>query len=180
MRYERYNGREAPLPLAVDQSDRGRFFRQARLSIMHTSRGVKRKRDSAKPHQTKVYPPQVSFFHWPPLKTLFNLRLSSVPNKFFRVNSYVTVLSVAEVKRAHVTLPRKHHSLQEFKRLAKRAKANETQIIVKKLKSLRSLSSEPGRVTHNPAKTLPELEAQLNALKVCAAHFEERLASHHP
>ena len=59
-------------------------------------------------------------------------------------------------------MPRKHHGLQEFKRLAKQAKVNETRIIVRKLKSLRSSSDKPGTAKHDPA----DLEAQLDALKV--------------
>jgi hypothetical protein len=68
----------------------------------------------------------------------------------------------------YLTLPRKHHSLQEFKRLAKQAKVNETRIIVRKLKSLRSSSDRPGTAKHDPATVVRDLEAQLDALKV---HF---------
>jgi hypothetical protein len=76
--------------------------------------------------------------------------------------------------RARITLPRKHHSLQEFKRLAKRVKVNETQIIVKKLKFLRSLSNEPGTSINSAGKSLQDLEAQLVALKVRVVYPEER------
>jgi len=47
--------------------------------------------------------------------------------------------------------------------LAKQAKVNETQIIVKKLKSLRSAD---GKVKDDPARAVRDLEAQLTALKV--------------
>ena len=113
----------------------------------------------------------ISSLHCLPLKNTSNPRLSPPPNKFFPANSYVFV-SIAEGKRARITLPRKHHSLQEFKRLAKRVKANETQIIVKKLKSLRSLSNESGTAKHDPTKTPQDLEAQLIALKVHFPNFE--------
>jgi len=70
-------------------------------------------------------------------------------------------------------LSTKDHSLQEFKRLAKQAKANETQIIVKKLKPLCSSSNKPEAIERDPATTLQELGAQLTALEVCFAHLEE-------
>ena len=74
-------------------------------------------------------------------------------------------------ERANSTLPRKHHSLQEFKRLAKQAKVNETQIIVKRLKSLRSSGDKEGKAK-DPAKGVQDLEAQLVALKVRFSHLE--------
>ena len=147
---------------------------------MYEGRGVKRKRGSAKPRQIKVCLPWVPSIYWLLPKTTFNIRFSPPPNRFFPVSSYVGVLLVVKGKRARITLPRKHHSLQEFKRLAKRVKANETKIIVKKLKSLRSLSNEPGTITYNPAKTPQDLEAQLIALKVRVAHLEERVAFSSP
>ena len=59
-------------------------------------------------------------------------------------------------------MPRKHHGLQEFKRLAKQAKVNETRIILRKLKPFHSLSDKPATDKHDSA----DLEAQLKALRV--------------
>ncbi|KAF9648027.1 Bud-site selection protein [Thelephora ganbajun] len=65
-----------------------------------------------------------------------------------------------------------HHSLQEFRRLAKQAKVNETQIIVKKLKSLRSSDDKKGKAKNDPTEALQDLEAQLIALKALnLVHF---------
>ena len=49
---------------------------------------------------------------------------------------------------------------------------NETQIIVKKLKSLRSTEDNKSKVKGDPVKATEDLEAQLAALKVCFAHSE--------
>jgi hypothetical protein len=55
--------------------------------------------------------------------------------------------------------------------LAKQAKVNETQIIVKKLKSLRSSGDKEGKAKDS-AKGVQDLEAQLVALKVRFSHLE--------
>ena len=55
---------------------------------------------------------------------------------------------------------------------------NETQIIVKKLRSLRSLTDKPGTATHNPANTVQDIESQSAALKVRVACLEKTLLSH--
>ena len=140
---------------------------------MNASRGVKRKRGLARPLQEKVDIPLDLSTHLLSLRTSPDFRPSSPPNKFFPVNLYASVSFVEKEKGTNVTLPWKHHSLQEFKRLAKQAKVNETQIIVKKLKSLRSSTDKPGTATHNPANTVQDLEAQLAALKVRVACLEK-------
>ena len=81
-------------------------------------------------------------------------------------------LFVALHKGPSLTLRRKHHSLQEFKRLAEQAKVNETQIIVKKLKSLRSSEDDKSKVRGDPTKVVEDLEAQLAVLKVRFTHSE--------
>jgi len=100
------------------------------------------------------------------------LQFSPFLKRFSPVNSYADFCLVVNGKRAGLTLPRKHHSLQEFKRLAKQAKVNETRIIVKKLKSLRSSPDKPETTKHDPATIVQELESQLAALKVCCVHSE--------
>ena len=50
---------------------------------------------------------------------------------------------------------------------------NETQVIVKKLKFLRSPSDKPGKIKHDPAMAMQDLEAQLAALKVRFAHSQD-------
>ena len=55
---------------------------------------------------------------------------------------------------------------------------NETQIIVKKLKSLRSSDGDKGRAKVDPTKVAQDLEAQLAALKVCFVHSEGKPIPH--
>ena len=49
---------------------------------------------------------------------------------------------------------------------------NETQVIVKKLKSLRSSEDNKLKVKGDPTKVVEDLEARLAALKVCIAYSE--------
>ena len=49
---------------------------------------------------------------------------------------------------------------------------NETQIIVKKLKSLRSSEDDKSKVRGDPTKVVEDLEAQLAVLKVRFTHSE--------
>ena len=144
---------------------------------MNANRGVKRKRGLVKPHQPKVrWIPLNILFVGLPLKITPVFRFTSPPNKFFPENLYANVFSAAEEKRTNSTLPQKHHSLQEFKRLAKHAKVNETQIIVKKLKSLRSSSDGARTTKHDSTKILQDLEVQLVALKVRLAYAKRKPA----
>ena len=138
---------------------------------MNAGRGVKRKRGPTKPHQGTQTKVSISFESSPRrhLSKTPIIRLTPPPNKSFPANSYADFhLRPVYDERANSTSPRKHHSLQEFKRLAKQAKVNETQIIVKKLKSLRS---SDGKANDNPARAVQDLEAQLTALKVCYARY---------
>lgn len=61
--------------------------------------------------------------------------------------------------------------MQEFKRLAKQARVNEAQAIIRKLKALRSSDGGEGKDRRDPAKAAEDLDAQLAALKVCLAHL---------
>ena len=135
--------------------------------VMNASRGVKRKRSSAKLLQVKV---SVSTETPDLTQGYSSLGKSTSLNKFFPENSCAEIFVR---KRACLTFQRKHHSLQEFKRLAKHAKSNETRIIVKKLKSLRSSPDKPRSAKTDPTKTLQDLEAQLAALKVRFVRLEE-------
>ena len=95
--------------------------------VMSASRGVKRKRGSAKPPEVKVS----TFIGSPDLaQDCSSLRTST--SRKTRAPTFQCE------KRAFSTFRRKHHSLQEFKSLAKHAKLNETRIIVKQHKPLRS------------------------------------------
>ena len=49
---------------------------------------------------------------------------------------------------------------------------NETQIVAKKLKSLRSSEDNKSKAKGNPTKAVEDLEAQLTALKVRFPHSE--------
>ena len=150
----------------VNSNLRAVFPKNPSSIVMNASRGVKRKRGSARPLQVKVS----VFAESPDLaQDCSSLRKSTSPNKFFPENSCADIFVR---KRACLTFQRKHHSLQEFKRLAKHAKLNETRIIVKKLKSLRSSPDRVRSVKTDPTKTLQDLEAQLIALKVCFIRLE--------
>ena len=135
--------------------------------VMNAGRGVKRKRGSAKPLQVKVS----ASTRTPDLTQSYaSLGTNTSLNRFFPGNSCAEIFVQ---KRACLTFQQKHHSLQEFKRLAKHAKLNETRIIVKKLKSLRSSPDNPRSAKTDPTKTLQDLEAQLAALKVRFVRLEE-------